>query len=557
MADLAQFDHDRLGHLLADRLLQVPRFQRRYSWHREHVAEYWTDITGSQAVGNSYFMGTVVLASASDAPDRKIIVDGQQRITTTALLLIAIRDRLRELTKSQPASSVERQYLSDYVLLEEENVARLTLSPDDHLMYSILLDRDVTTDAEVPGGDDSVTSGYRQLKGYIDEFCPKESDYKDLIGLVNYLDKNVQVLLAVASGLAEAYIIFETLNDRGADLTTADLLKNYLFSRAGDSGIKYAEAAWTRLSSTFEKAETFVKFIRYEHMSRKGHVTNRGLYKALQQDIGAGAKSVRDYLDCLEKSLKIYVALKEPDDVTWSAQAIEVKDSLLAFRRFGFEASMPLLLAAFSKWSHSDATRFVDTVAAWSVRAWAVGTIGGGSAETSFCKAAVSVSQGLSTKSNELTKFMEFVPEDAEFKQAFKNLGPQTTTKAKYLLAQLEKKYLLKNGGNADGMLDWSSKSVTIEHIYAKSSKESSFASSEDFESFTAIKDQLQNFALLEKSLNGKLEDKNFVNKVTTYKESKFELTSALSDISDWNMTEVERRAELLSELAVDAWPRN
>lgn len=44
------------------------------------------------------------------------------------------------------------------------------------------------------------------------------------------LENGVQVLIAVASSLPEAYVIFETLNDRGADLTTADLLKNYLFS---------------------------------------------------------------------------------------------------------------------------------------------------------------------------------------------------------------------------------------------------------------------------------------------------------------------------------------
>src|SRR6266852_451461 len=94
MADPAQFDHDRLGHLLSDRLLKVPRFQRRYSWQEEHVAEYWADIERARSAGDSYFMGTVVLASDTGDENRKLIIDGQQRIMTTAVLLTAIRDQL-------------------------------------------------------------------------------------------------------------------------------------------------------------------------------------------------------------------------------------------------------------------------------------------------------------------------------------------------------------------------------------------------------------------------------------------------------------------------------
>ena len=59
---------------------------------------------------------------------------------------------------------------------------------------------------------------------------------------------------AVASGLAEAYVIFETLNDRGADLTTADLLKNYLFSQSKDY-LRHVEQKWTRVSSALDQPD--------------------------------------------------------------------------------------------------------------------------------------------------------------------------------------------------------------------------------------------------------------------------------------------------------------
>jgi Protein of unknown function DUF262 len=417
MTDPAQFGHDRLGHLLSDRLLKAPRFQRRYAWLEEHVQEFWGDIARARGAGNSYFMGTIVLASDSADDGRKIIVDGQQRIATTALLFIAIRDRLTELKQSRPAQAIEASHLSDYVLAQEETVPKLTLTPDDHDTFSALLDA-----ADIAELHDPVAERYRQLKHYVDDLAPTTDDYRRLIELVDYLNRDVQVLLAVATGLPEAYVIFETLNDRGADLTTADLLKNYLFSEAREQGMAHTESVWIRLNARFDKPDDFVKFLRYEFMSRNGRVTNRALYRAVQEDIGHGASSVRVYVDRLDAALQRYIALREPDDASWSAQAIEIKDSLLAFRRFGFESSTPLLLAAFATWSHSDATRFVDVVAGWSVRAWIAGTLGGGVAESALCEGAVAVATGEARTPDDVrTHLRDIVPDDASFKQAFMN----------------------------------------------------------------------------------------------------------------------------------------
>jgi len=552
MADPAQFDHDRIGHLLSDRLLKVPQFQRRYSWEPEHVGEFWSDIERARSVGDAYFMGTIVLASDATGDKRKLIVDGQQRITTTALLLLAIRDRLRELNQDRAAQSVEDTHLSDYVLTEEQTVAKLNLGPSDHATFSALLEGKADEQAE-----DLLSIAYRQLKQSVAELAPGEDAYRKLIELVEYLDKDVQVLLAVATGLAEAYVIFETLNDRGADLTTADLLKNYLFSNAGPQGIAHAEALWTKLTSRFDRPDDFVKFLRYDYLSRRGRVTNRGLYKALQVDIGSGTAAVRSYLERLDLRLQQYTALREPDDASWSSQSIEVRDSLLAFRRFGFEASMPLLLAAFATWKHSDATRFVDTVASWSVRAWMAGTLGGGVAENAFCDAAVAVTSKKAKAASDVLPYMrDLVPDDAGFRQAFLAYGSMTTTRAKYLLARIERQKVLDQGGQADAMPDWSSKSVSVEHIFARSSKRDSFESDEDFDRFTVIRDQLQNFTLLERTLNGGLEDKAFGEKASTYGQSSFGLTRELAKHETWTFDDAKARAETLAALAVKAWPQ-
>jgi len=82
----------------------------------------WTStgptFSGRAGPDNAYFMGTVVLASDGTTDNRQLIIDGQQRIITTAILFIAIRDRLKELDQPRAAQSVEDNHLSDYILTE-------------------------------------------------------------------------------------------------------------------------------------------------------------------------------------------------------------------------------------------------------------------------------------------------------------------------------------------------------------------------------------------------------------------------------------------------------
>lgn len=552
MADPATFGHDNLGHLLSDKLLEVPRFQRRYSWKSEHVQAYIDDIESARSDGNSYFMGTIVLAHSRSDESRTLIVDGQQRIITTALTLIAIRDLLQDYGQMDAGSSVERDYLSNYDLEHEENVERLKVGPDDIVSYRNLLKRETTNRDST-----EISDAYCQVSSYLKTLAPSPDEYKSLINLATFLRNQVQVLVATATGLGEAYVIFETLNDRGADLTTADLLKNYLFSQSGSS-IEAAENHWTIISSAFEKPDDFVKFLRYEYMSRRGRVTQKQLYKAIQRDIQNGPGVIL-YLKSLMASLSTYRAIREPDDPSWSSESIDVKDSLLAFRRFGFESSIPLMLAVFREWKHSYATKFVSTVVSWSVRSWFSGTLGGGVAEKAFSEAAVSVTKGAAKNALDVLKILDvndLIPNDIEFRESFKKTGPLTTTRAKYLLATLERQYVIDRGESPDALPDWSSKSVTIEHIFAKSSKPTSFASEEDFDHFSVIRDQLTNYTLLERGHNQNLEDHPFNEKRATYAASTFELTREVANCEEWTFDSAETRLDNLANLAVEAWPK-
>lgn len=551
MADPAKFGHDRIGHLLEDELLTVPEFQRSYAWDETNVAQYLDDLAKARTSDREYFIGTVVLAESAADDLRKIIVDGQQRLATTAVLLVAVRDRLRELSRDADADSVNSRFLRRYEISQKEEVTRLVLSPDDLPDYDSLVEGRVEDLA-----DSFLAAAYRQCAAYLIDLVPDASAADLLDEIVEQLSGSVQILTAVASGIPEAYVIFETLNDRGADLTTADLLKNFLFSQAGNEAIAYVQAVWIRVANQFDKPDDLVKFIRHEYSSRHGKITNRQLYRSLQDDIRGGPSRTKRYVKGLEDSLRIFMALKDPDHSKWASLNFDVRDSLLAFRRFGFESSIPLLLAAFREWDDKKAARLVNRVAGWSTRAMVAGKLGGGSAEAAFCDAAIAVADGSATNQTQVGKLMaSFVPTDAEFRGAFRAFGPVSTSKAKYLLGMIEKE---RHAKKSQGVIqyDWSSKGVTIEHVIPASAKKSDFGSDEEFERYEALRDQLWNFVLLERGLNKKAGSLPFTSKRKFYDESGFPMTKALGAEPVFGVAEAEARAGELASFAVQAWKR-
>jgi len=97
----ADFDHDHLGHLLMDKRLAVPNFQRPYSWDHNNIEEFWEDLQRARESG-SYFMGTIVLANDASNQSRQLVIDGQQRITSLMLLLKSFHSKMLNMNQDDP-----------------------------------------------------------------------------------------------------------------------------------------------------------------------------------------------------------------------------------------------------------------------------------------------------------------------------------------------------------------------------------------------------------------------------------------------------------------------
>ena len=132
--DAARIALDGIGHLLKDRAFSVPRYQRSYKWEKRNALALFQDISNAIAqVRDEYFLGSIVCIKG--AGDRLEIVDGQQRVATTTILIAAIRDHFALAGDEQRTGDIERDFLYQRNRRTQELTPRLVLNDTDHEFF--------------------------------------------------------------------------------------------------------------------------------------------------------------------------------------------------------------------------------------------------------------------------------------------------------------------------------------------------------------------------------------------------------------------------------------
>lgn len=319
-----QYEASGIAALLRTRTLAVPAYQRSYSWStaagsavtrdagsdKQQVVEFWDDLHSSFTNEISYFLGTVVLAGGDDDDlGRKSVIDGQQRLATASLLLAAIRNRYEAGGETDDANSTQQEFLGRYDKRARADLPKLILNTEDRDYYQ----RHIIRGEDLKPSNFSqrlLSEAYEYLQVKVDEFAKAHGDNwaTKLAELESWLDNSVQVVAIVVATEADAFMIFETLNDRGADLTVADLLKNYLFSQSGDR-LDEVQANWlTTLGNLgIEKVgnQLFTTFARHLLSSKFGLVREREVYGKLKSVVEDPGSTV-NFTQELKQASRLY-----------------------------------------------------------------------------------------------------------------------------------------------------------------------------------------------------------------------------------------------------------
>ena len=287
---------------------KVPVYQRNFAWQKDQVNTLWEDLTGAlENNANEYFLGAIVISIGEDDSHREII-DGQQRLVAISMILAAIVRQLRLINDDKTADSIFRDYLGAEDRRTGDIESRLTLNEiNDPSFQELVIEQRSFSKGEVKNWIDSNKLLYEAFEitvNNLNKWLEKFPGMRDaLIDLEEFIQKRTKLIVIEAGDESDAFIIFETLNDRGLELAVSDLVKNYLFSLAG-TNLETFKGAWRDMMLLIGE-ENMPQYLRHFWLSRYGHVQKRELYRAIREKIKSNIIA-RKFMEDLRKDANLY-----------------------------------------------------------------------------------------------------------------------------------------------------------------------------------------------------------------------------------------------------------
>ena len=379
-------------------LYVVPNFQRPYSWDLDELDDYWDDVI--LAKGDFFFGSTVTWESESRElfNNSYSIIDGQQRLTTSAIILSVIRDSftalavdLEELGDAEKPEDFET--LRGQANAQAKNTQNYLIAVDDDGNRYPVIERDEPNFREVVQNPSAIPSGKewngsaRQIgvaRDYFERKVQSVLDGKSVsesIDQLKMIRNNVlkaRLIQVELTSEEDGFLIFETLNTRGAELRLADLVKNLLVRGGADAAADRTTISqrWdrmvTRVQTVVGSAGAVDQIMWQSWNSRRTAVTEAELYKKILKFVEGDPARHLAYLEELEYDSVIYQYLDDIDLVidksalaTRSALRVpEVADSLKSLALFNVSVANSAILAIARKYEKTSLLQKKELISA-------------------------------------------------------------------------------------------------------------------------------------------------------------------------------------------------
>lgn len=311
------------GFVTGDKQFQVPLYQRNYSWEKEHVEDLWEDLVEAVEMDRDHYIGTFLLMESEDEEGiTHSIIDGQQRLTTLMILLFELQERLEELGKDTVARKIRGEYIARY------GTQKLTLAGDDETFFKRkILENMLDDDREGQRDDalsdvetDSPSQGRllktkQVLREFLSDGVPASAPHDDPAEFYIDLYQKIQslpLLEYTVESRSEAARIFQTVNDRGKDLTDLEITKSYLMHRVslledGDQADAYIESIQDSFNEIYESIENISSGPSEDRVQRYHFIM-------WDKDWGVGWDD-RNYQDHLEYTKEHFRSVSEVEDI--------------------------------------------------------------------------------------------------------------------------------------------------------------------------------------------------------------------------------------------------
>lgn len=542
-------------------IYSVPKFQRDYSWTSSEWDDLWKDIVAlfDEDGEEEHYMGYLVLQS-KDSKNFDVI-DGQQRLATLSILILAVLGNLKDLiAENKDVTGNEQRlaqlrntfigYLDPVTLLTK---SKLNLNRNNDNVYQrYLVPLEDAPKRNLKATEHLMRKAYEWFYEHVKKRYAKNKEGKDLAQFIDTLSDKLFFTVITVNNELNAYKVFETLNARGVKLSSTDLLKNYLFSVVHNSGsdkheMNALDEIWERLVGLIGSG-SLPDFLRAYWNSKYKFVRQSELFKRIRErisDKGGVFALIRD----IESNADVFAALPHSEDDLWNH---EQKHYIKLLRMFNVRQLYPLLLAGYQNLKEADFTTLLRACMVISYRYNVIGNLSPNEQEGIYNKVAMRLSNHEFQNINDVLKDIKPIyVSDQKFKNDFTDKVLKTTQTrnkkiVRYTLFEIEKHI-------SGGSYDFESRSYSIEHIMPESLGEQwGHIEDRDHEQFVY---RLGNMTLLSSSVNRDIGNASFKVKKEKYKESEFQITQRIyAENNTWDPERLKVHQKWLAEQAAAIW---
>ena len=549
-------------------IYNIPKNQRKYVWTDNEWNELFEDLfLIEQANTYNHFLGSIVLAKEKQN-NQYSVIDGQQRLTTICILILAIINHLYRISEEKIANSYKNTFLrgnndgEDYYKIERK---------DSHLFFLIqlvdLLNKYLSIDQIKEQFDklfnksdkynEKLMNCFAWYYNKLDENLSKTPKKKEYLIQLKEKLVNCEVIEIIVDKDVDGYRVFETLNARGIPLEQHELLKNYLYSYLrSKSKVQKLDHQWEKITQnvTFKGTDFFSAFISHYCSHLYGKTSKNEEFKKIRNN--TKKIEAEQLLNSLTDNSLFYSFILEPTKIRGTEfNNDKIIISLQYFKDLNIRQVRPLLMSLFEKCHNKEISleelqKCVETLETFYFIYSTVLKNTSNIIDNSILTLSKKV-HGSSEKhfvkmiKDELSKY---VTEREKAKEDFKYIGFSNKNKkfknssnkktVNYIFTKFEHYYDINN--------ELEPKISSIEHVM-----------NDDEENDNAC--YLGNLLPLSSKLNNKISSKPFKDKVIYYKKSKLLSVAAFvekyQDYDLWQESDIETRGKELSNIAFsDIW---
>ena len=541
---------------------RVPPYQRDYAWTQQEWEDLWNDVVELRGEPDGrHYMGALVAQAHSDR--EFFVIDGQQRLATISLLALAIIAKLQRMADGgddedrnrERATELRNRFIGekDPASLVESSRLRLNEVDDPFYQDYLVQLRPPLNPRGLPRSNALLWKCYRYFSKQIDELQADAIREGEEIAkiLSETVARRLLFILITVDDELNAYTLFETLNARGLELTTTDLLKNYFFSkvRAG-TDIDSLKRRWQALIATVTQ-ERFPDFLRYHLLCEHPKIRRQRLFKLVRDRVRTPDETF-EFMTALETRAELFAALTDVNHGYWVDRPA-ARPFVRELNLFRARQMTPVFFAAWGRFSDDDFVRLLKLAGVIAFRYSVVSALNPNRLERVCHFAAKAVIDGQANRPGAVfTQLRSIYVEDEPFESDFGRWTVSTRGQrakiARYVLARLE-----TDAG--ERVVDHETDTATVEHVLPENPA-GDWAEVFPPDRWEATVDRLGNLTLLERALNREVGNAAYAMKRAAYESSAYALSRGVAELApeEWTPALLDERQRRLAARAVRLW---